>query len=90
MDKHCVNAIVSGRVQGVGFRHAVKKRAEELELAGRASNLANGSVEVTVCGETKKVDQMIEWLGQGPPAAQVTQVQVDNIDWCEYSSFTTD
>nr|WP_299241016.1 acylphosphatase [uncultured Halomonas sp.] len=89
MSKHCANAIVSGRVQGVGFRHAVKKRAEELSLTGRASNLADGSVEVTICGEDKKVDQLIEWLWQGPPAAQVTQVQTEDIDWCEYSNFTT-
>nr|WP_298415219.1 acylphosphatase [uncultured Halomonas sp.] len=89
MNKHCANAIVSGRVQGVGFRYAVKKRAEELSLTGHASNLANGNVEVTICGEGKKVDQMIEWLWQGPPAAQVTQVQVDDIDWGEYSNFTT-
>lgn len=89
MNKHCVNAIVSGRVQGVGFRYAVGKRAGELGLTGRANNLANGSVEVTICGEDEKIDRLIEWLWQGPPAAQVTQVQVESVSWCDYSSFTT-
>ncbi|WP_048306514.1 acylphosphatase [Halomonas sp. PR-M31] len=90
MNQYCVKAVVSGRVQGVGFRYDVKKRAEELSLTGHASNLTNGDVEVTVCGEKEKVDQLIEWLWQGPPAAQVTQVQIESSDWHDYSGFKTD
>ncbi|MGC3872343.1 acylphosphatase [Halomonas sp. GXIMD04776] len=89
MDHHCIKATVNGRVQGVGYRHAVSKRAREANVAGHVSNLADGSVEVIACGEQEKIDRLIEWLWHGPPAAQVTHVQIEEIAWCEYTNFTT-
>ncbi|HEX5421444.1 MAG TPA: acylphosphatase, partial [Gammaproteobacteria bacterium] len=46
----CRRFLVSGRVQGVGFRYATAQKARELALAGQARNLDDGRVEVLACG----------------------------------------
>jgi acylphosphatase len=67
---------VSGRVQGVFFRASARQRAIELGCVGYARNLADGRVEVLAIAEAPAVDQLIEWLWKGPPAAQVSNVEV--------------
>lgn len=67
--------IVSGEVQGVGFRHYTKLRARELGLAGWVQNLPDGRVEVWVEGPEAIVAQMLEWLRSGPPSAQVRDLE---------------
>jgi len=71
MDKIARHALVSGRVQGVGFRHHTKVRARELGLAGWVRNQADGRVEVWAEGEARAVEALVEWLRRGPPAARV-------------------
>jgi len=71
---------VFGRVQGVGFRYFTRQRAMELGLRGRASNLADGSVEVFAVGESSDVEQLIQWLRQGPPSAAVDRILVNRLD----------
>ena len=66
--------MVSGRVQGVFYRAATRQRAQELDLTGYARNLADGRVEVLVCGESGAVDDLCAWLWEGPPSASVTSV----------------
>jgi acylphosphatase len=67
---------VSGRVQGVYYRASARSQARELGITGYAENLADGRVEVLACGEPDAVAAFIEWLKLGPPAAQVTAVDV--------------
>lgn len=67
--------IVSGVVQGVGFRAATQRRAERLGLSGWARNLAGGAVEVVACGDDSAVEDLGAWLEQGPQAAQVERVR---------------
>jgi acylphosphatase len=64
--------LVSGVVQGVGFRFYTRLRASELGLAGWVQNLADGRVEVWVEGQPALVEEMLEWLRRGPPGARVS------------------
>lgn len=69
-------AIVSGRVQGVGFRWATMTQAERLGLTGSAVNRPDGTVAVEAQGEDAALDALREWLQHGPPSAGVTGVAV--------------
>lgn len=64
--------LVSGVVQGVGFRYYTRMRASELGLAGWVRNLADGRVEVWVEGPPRDVEQLLGWLQSGPPGARVS------------------
>lgn len=70
---------VSGRVQGVFYRASTRQKAVSLGLSGYASNLPDGRVEVLVVGEPVAVESLIGWLAQGPPAAQVANVEVRDV-----------
>ncbi len=67
--------IVSGIVQGVGFRYYTSHQGLKLGLTGYAKNLYNGDVEVVACGDPEKLDQFYEWLHEGSPMAEVVKVQ---------------
>ena len=69
--------IVSGRVQGVFFRGSVRKEALVLGITGRATNLADGNVEVIMCGPNEKLDALCRWLEHGPPTARVTDLRCE-------------
>jgi acylphosphatase len=68
---------VSGRVQGVWFREATRRRAEELGLSGWVRNLPDGSVEALFEGEAARVREALEFVKVGPPLARVTDVVVE-------------
>lgn len=67
--------IVSGRVQGVGFRYAAWRRATALNLAGWVRNRSDGTVELVAGGRDADLDALEAWLWQGPRAAQVSAVE---------------
>jgi acylphosphatase len=71
-------ALVSGQVQGVGFRHHTKVHARELGLTGWVRNLPDGTVEALIEGPESAVDSMITWLQRGPPASRVSKVAVES------------
>jgi len=72
--------LVSGKVQGVFFRASTRQKAVELGCAGYAKNLADGRVEVLAMGEPSAIAQLIDWLRIGPPAARVTEVEVEVLE----------
>lgn len=74
--KKRVHVIVSGRVQGVAFRHYARRTALELGLTGWVRNLDDGKVELLCEGESASIDAMIHWCRQGPPAAVVSDLEV--------------
>jgi len=76
---YCLHCFVSGRVQGVWYRGSTRREAERLGLVGYARNLADGRVEVLACGKRQAVDELQEWLWQGPPAAEVTAVECNEV-----------
>jgi acylphosphatase len=65
---------VTGKVQGVFFRHSARLEAERLGIRGAARNLPDGSVEVLAAGDAAALDALREWLRRGPPLARVEQV----------------
>lgn len=67
--------LISGLVQGVGFRWFVARHARALGLTGYARNLADGSVEVVVDGAAEVLPELERLLRTGPASAQVDQVQ---------------
>jgi acylphosphatase len=69
--------LVSGRVQGVFYRASAAARARELCVTGSARNLPDGRVEVLVYGPASAVENFIDWLREGPPAARVLEVTVE-------------
>jgi len=69
-------AVVTGRVQGVGFRFFAQDRAREHGLSGSVRNLPDGSVEVEAEGARPALDAFLGELHQGPPAARVSDVAV--------------
>ena len=71
----CVRCLVSGRVQGVGYRAAVRREALRLGLDGWAANLPDGRVEVVAGGVPAAVRSLCDWLREGPPLARVTEVR---------------
>jgi acylphosphatase len=66
--------VVSGRVQGVGFRYATVTEARRLGLVGWARNAPDGSVEILADGDATAVGKLIAWCRQGPPSARVATV----------------
>lgn len=87
MNKICLHCYIAGRVQGVFYREGTRRKAKELGITGYVKNLSDGRVEVVVCGELEKVEEMREWFWDGPPAADVTDVTVKEIDWQEHTDF---
>lgn len=70
-----LEATVHGRVQGVGFRWFVMRRAEHLGLVGWVANDSAGTVRVVVEGPLDAVDTMAGDLRSGPPGAVVDRVE---------------
>jgi len=73
MAKHLV---ISGRVQGVGFRYSMVEEAERLGVTGWVRNRREGTVEAVVDGDARSIDAILAWARRGPPSARVTEVRV--------------
>ena len=69
-----LEATVRGRVQGVGFRYFVMRRAHALDLAGWVANVADGAVRLVAEGSPASLDDLEEDLHRGPTGAIVDRV----------------
>jgi acylphosphatase len=69
---------ISGRVQGVGFRWALRAQASALGLAGWVRNRRDGSVEAVLGGPPAALEALIAWAQRGPPGARVDRVLVND------------
>lgn len=72
-----LHAIVSGRVQGVGFRFFVRSEAVQLGLVGWVRNLDSGDVKVLAEGDRAKLDELVKKLEQGPRGSDVVSVSAE-------------
>lgn len=70
-----LTAVVSGRVQGVGFRWWTRCRALELGLVGEAANLADGTVRIRAEGPRERCERLVELLGGGDTPGVVAGVR---------------
>ena len=71
-----LHAIISGEVQGVGFRVFARRAASQLGLCGYVHNRHDGSVEIIAQGDRRLLEQFARIIRQGPPAANVSQVDI--------------
>ncbi|HPW56007.1 MAG TPA: acylphosphatase [Thermoanaerobaculaceae bacterium] len=68
--------LVSGRVQGVGYRYFTAREARALGLDGWVRNLPDGRVEVVARGEVGAVEALLGRLWQGPPISKVADIEI--------------
>jgi len=68
--------LISGRVQGVGYRAFVLSAATRLSVAGWARNLADGRVEVHASATAAELDEFEAWLRKGPRFSDVRHVEI--------------
>ncbi|MFW6180961.1 MAG: acylphosphatase [Spirochaetota bacterium] len=74
-DYRSVHLLVSGRVQGVGFRFFSVNHAHRLGLTGWVRNLPDGRVEILAEGDPRSLAAFVEDVREGPSSALVTDVQ---------------
>lgn len=87
MTQICMQAFVSGKVQGVFYRASTAQQAQRLGVTGWAKNLSDGRVEVVWCGEAAAVYELESWLRVGPPKAAVDSVKSSTIAWQTIDGF---
>ena len=68
--------IVHGRVQGVFFRDTIRRRAEQLGVAGTVSNRDDGTVEAVFEGGDEDVAVLVDLCSRGPERAEVERIEV--------------
>lgn len=78
-----IRAVVSGRVQGVGYRYWTKDLANSLGLSGWVKNRPDGAVELVCAGATTAVDHFIAQLWKGPAYAKVAEVEISQERYSE-------
>ena len=73
-----VRLVITGHVQGVGYRAWAIATARRLALRGWVRNRADGAVELVAAGAAECVAVMVAACGRGPPAARVAAVEVED------------
>jgi acylphosphatase len=79
--------LVSGRVQGVGYRYFVMREARALGVSGWVRNLADGRVEAVGAGEDVELHAFEGRLWQGPPHARVSAIESDAAEPPDHPGF---
>ncbi len=75
-----LHLVISGRVQGVGFRYFCYEEAQRLGLTGYARNRPDGTVEAEVQGEEEALHAFKKAVEKGPRAARVSEIQNNEIE----------
>ena len=75
MKKHLV---ISGKVQGVGFRYWLQRLAVERNICGWVKNKTSGNVEALIVGEEKEIQELIKLCEMGPSSAKIDYVQIND------------
>ncbi|MCX7038829.1 MAG: acylphosphatase [Spirochaetes bacterium] len=76
-ERRAFQAVVHGRVQGVGFRYSAIREANRLGIRGTVRNTAGGDVEVFAEADDAALALFAAWLREGPPGARVWSVDLD-------------
>ena len=88
MKQQRVRLLVSGNVQGVFFRQALKVVAKKNNVLGWVRNLKDGRVEAMLEGDNKSINSVIEWTRIGPANSRVEDIEVINEEFKnEFSTF---
>ena len=75
MKKHLV---ISGKVQGIGFRYWLQRLAIEKNICGWVKNKTSGNVEALIVGEKKEIQELIKLCEMGPSSAKIDYVQIND------------
>jgi len=67
--------LISGRVQGVGFRYFTRKNAQKIGVSGFVKNLPDGDVEVAFRGSPGQIQHMENLITNGPPGSKVNKIE---------------
>ena len=84
--KITMHLVVYGRVQGVGFRESMRRKAENLRVSGWVKNRVDSAVEAAVHGDPDAVGAIVRWAHRGPEMATVERVEVEPAEG-SYSDF---
>ena len=84
---NCKRLIISGRVQGVGYRDWMVTKARDLGLSGWVRNRIDGSVEALVAGDIAAVEEMSRLCRRGPRMAEVVSIEEELADPPEVFGF---
>lgn len=83
-----VHLMIKGNVQGVFYRASAKEVAEKLSITGWIKNTINGEVEAMASGDTKAVQEFINWCKKGPSKAIVKEVVVTEKEGVSFNEFS--
>ena len=88
MENQRVHIFISGKVQGVFFRQALKVIAKKNNVVGWVRNLPDKRVEAILEGDSKSVNLVVEWAKIGPANSHVDDIQISNEEFRnEFSTF---
>ena len=73
-----LNIVITGKVQGVGFRYWLYQIANEKNVYGWVKNINTNEVEAIFLGEEKKVDEIIKLCRKGPTSSNVVSVKIED------------
>lgn len=83
-----IRAILSGNIQGVGFRSTAQLQARQLNLVGKVCNLPNGNVEIFIYGSPEAISQFFNTLQKNTGKAKIRSIVKEKIDFSnDYTSF---
>ena len=73
-----IHIVITGKVQGVGFRYWLYQIANEKNVYGWVKNKNTNEVEAVLLGEDKNVDELIKLVRKGPSSARVENLNIQN------------
>lgn len=76
-----LHILISGRVQGIGFRFFTRRHALSLGITGYVKNLVNGKVKVVAEGKESDMEEFVNKLKRGPSWAMVTDIKIDRREY---------
>ncbi|MCL5438881.1 MAG: acylphosphatase [Patescibacteria group bacterium] len=74
------HVVISGFVQGIGYRQFVRKEAEKLGLKGFVQNIEGGKVEALFQGDKKNIEKIIDECKKGPYLSEIKKVDIEWVD----------
>jgi acylphosphatase len=76
-EQSCARVLISGRVQGVGFRYFITSRAEQFDIVGYVRNLDTGAVEIEIEGDRAVIVEFLTEIKLGPRLAEIHEFQTE-------------
>lgn len=89
MNQKSIKIIVSGKVQGVGFRYATVQLANQMNVTGTVKNLLKGDVEIVACADEETLKLFCHKIEQSPtPFGKVANMQIQDCSNQDFHNFT--